>query len=186
MGGAGVIATWDMGVLDFIQNHLTSTLGDLVFPFLTHLGDLGAVWIAFDIFLFIYPKTRRLGITVALAIALEVLCCDVLLKPLVARMRPFEVNTAAQLLIDPPSGFSFPSGHTSMGFAVTTAVFCSKSKMWIPSLILTVLIAFSRLYLYVHYPTDVLAGIGLGILSGWAAERIVHEVSKNTRNPEPA
>ena len=100
-------------------------------------------------------------------LVLEVICCNLVLKPLVARVRPCDVNTAVQLLISRPDDFSFPSGHTGASFAAVSALCCSRSRLWIPSLVLAVLIAFSRLYLYVHYPTDILAGMLLGITSGW-------------------
>lgn len=178
------MTAWDMQVLDYIQSHLRSAFGDLFFPIVTHLGDMGIVWIAFDIFLLIYPRTRRLGVTVAMALVLELLCCDLILKPLVARPRPFEVNTAVQLLIDPPGGYSFPSGHTGSSFAVVSALFSSKSRMWIPAAVLAGLIAWSRLYLYVHYPTDVFFAIGLGILCGWLAMRIVSRMFRNAPQDE--
>ena len=66
---------------------------------------------------------------------------------------------------------SFPSGHTGASFSAVSALYAGRSKLWIPSLILAVLIAFSRLYLYVHYPTDILAGAAIGIMAGWAGRR---------------
>ena len=89
-----------------------------------------------------------------------------ILKPLIARLRPFTVNTAIELLIPPPSDFSFPSGHTFASFASATAILKNNRRLGIPAIILAVLIAFSRLYLYVHYPTDVFFGLLLGILAG--------------------
>ena len=151
----------DFSILDFIQSHLRSGFGDAVMPFITHLGDGGAVWIALDLCLLAVPKTRRVGAALTAGLVLESTCCNLLLKPFVARVRPCDINTAVQLLVPRPTDFSFPSGHT----------------------VLAVLIAFSRLYLYVHYPTDVLAGALLGIMLGWlgsvavsAVERKRHEV----------
>jgi undecaprenyl-diphosphatase len=106
------------------------------------------------------------------ALALDVLLCNVMLKPLVGRMRPFTVNTGVELLINAPKDFSFPSGHTAASFAAAFALLFVKNKLWIPSMILASLIAFSRLYLYVHYPTDVLAGILLGLIVSVAANVI--------------
>lgn len=106
------------------------------------------------------------------ALALDVLLCNVMLKPLVGRMRPFTVNTGMELLINAPKDFSFPSGHTAASFAAAFALLFVKNKLWIPSMILASLIAFSRLYLYVHYPTDVLAGILLGLIVSVAANVI--------------
>ena len=106
-------------------------------------------------------------------LVLEIVCCNLVLKPLVARIRPCDVNTAVRLLIAWPDDFSFPSGHTGASFAAVAALYASRSKLWIPSLILAVLIAFSRLYLYVHYPSDVLAGIAIGIMAGWIGFKLV-------------
>ena len=115
------------------------------------------------------PRTRKLGLVVTAALVLEAIPCNLILKPLVARARPFTVNPAVELLITKPTDFSFPSGHTSASFAVVSALFFRKERLWIPAGILAALIAFSRLYLYVHYPTDVLAGALVGILAGWIA-----------------
>ena len=104
--------------------------------------------------------------------ALEVVCCNLVLKPLVARVRPCDINTAVQLLIARPDDFSFPSGHTGASFAAVSALCASGNRLWIPSLILAVLIAFSRLYLYVHYLTDILAGAVIGIMAGWIGTKL--------------
>ena len=99
-------------------------------------------------------------------------CCNLVLKPLVARVRPCDINTAVQLLIARPDDFSFPSGHTGASFAAVSALCASGNRLWIPSLILAVLIAFSRLYLYVHYLTDILAGAVIGIMAGWIGTKL--------------
>ena len=147
-------------------------------PIISMLGNVGAIWIVCAVVLLVIPKTRKVGVILAVSLAIEALCCNVILKPLVARIRPFDVNTAVQLLISPPKDFSFPSGHTGAAFAAASALFFSKNRLWIPSLVLAILIAFSRLYLYVHYPTDVLGGILLGILSGWLGYTLVGLIKK--------
>lgn len=157
---------FELIVLDFIQSHLRCNLLDTVMPLITALGDVGAIWICSTVVLLLIPKTRRAGVIMAVSLVLESLCCNVILKPLVARVRPFDVNTAVQLLIARPLDFSFPSGHTGASFAAVSALYFSKNRLWIPSLIIAVLIAFSRLYLYVHYPSDVLAGALIGIMAG--------------------
>ena len=165
--------TWEFSVLDFIQNHLRSGIGDLVIPLITHLGDSGAIWIVLDLTLLVHPKTRKTGAALMAALTLEVLCCNLILKPFVARVRPCDINTAVQLLVPRPDDFSFPSGHTGASFAAASALYFRKSKLWLPALILAALIGFSRLYLYVHYPTDVLAGVVLGTLLGWVGCTLV-------------
>lgn len=168
----------DFSILDFIQLHLRSGFGDVVMPFITHLGDSGAVWIVLDLCLLAVPKTRRAGAALAAGLVLEVVCCNLLLKPFVARVRPCDINTAVQLLVPRPTDFSFPSGHTGASFAAVSALYCSRSKLWPAALALAVLIAFSRLYLYVHYPTDVLAGALLGIMLGWLSSVAVSAVER--------
>lgn len=158
---------FELGILDFIQSHLRCDLLDVIMPAVTKLGDIGFIWLGCIIILLLFPKTRKIGVTAAVSFIFAALCCNVILKPLAARIRPCEINPAVSLLVVRPTDFSFPSGHTTTAFAVSSVLFFSKNRLWIPALILSVLIGFSRLYLYVHYPTDVLAGVLLGIMIGW-------------------
>lgn len=169
---------FELSFLDGIQSYLRCDFLDAAMPIISMLGNAGAIWIACAVVLILIPKTRKVGLVLAVSLALEALCCNLILKPLVARIRPFDMNTAAQLLISPPKDFSFPSGHTGAAFAAASALFFSKNRLWIASLILAILIAFSRLYLYVHYPTDVLGGVLLGILSGWLGYTLVDLIKK--------
>lgn len=157
----------DNTILDYIQSYIRCDFLDVIMPFITRLGDGGILWIAGSLILLIYPKTRKVGFAALLGLAFEVLCCNFIIKPFVARPRPCDVNTTIQLLISKPTDFSFPSGHTGASFAAVSSLYFSKNRLWIPSLILAVLIGFSRLYLYVHYPSDVLAGALTGIMTGW-------------------
>ena len=141
-------------------------------PLISKLGNGGIIWLVLSGLLCVFPKYRKAGVTMLTALALDVLLCNVMLKPLVGRMRPFTVNTGVELLINAPKDFSFPSGHTAASFAAAFALLFVKNKLWIPSMILASLIAFSRLYLYVHYPTDVLTGILLGLIVSVAANVI--------------
>lgn len=172
----------DLGILDFIQTYLKNDILDAVIPFITKLGDGGILWILCSAFLLFFPKTRRVGAVMAISLVLEALCCNMILKPLFARERPYNVNTAVQLLIPPPSDYSFPSGHTGAAFAIASSLFLAKNRLWIPAFVLAVLIGFTRLYLYVHYPSDVLAGILLGILSAWFGNILVNRIWKNNGN----
>lgn len=168
--------TWEFSVLDFIQTHLRSGFGDTVMPFITHLGDGGTIWIVLALALLIHPKTRQAGAALLTALVIGVICCNVILKPFVARVRPCDVNTAVQLLVPRPDDFSFPSGHTGASFEGAAVLYFHKSRLRFPALVLAVLIGFSRLYLYVHYPTDVLAGAALGVLLGWVGCALVSHV----------
>ena len=160
--------SFEFAILDWIQANLRNPIMDLLMPAITTLGNSGLIWIILAGILILMPKYRKVGVAVMAGLVLEVICCNLVLKPLVARVRPCDVNTAVQLLVVRPDDFSFPSGHTAASFAAASALSFSRSRLWIPSLVLAVLIAFSRLYLYVHYPTDILAGALLGVMAGWA------------------
>ncbi|MGN1205013.1 MAG: phosphatase PAP2 family protein [Lachnospiraceae bacterium] len=166
----------ELKLLNLIQNMRTPIL-DAGMRFITGLGDAGILWILLTVVLLLLPRTRKCGAVMAVALCVNAFLCNLILKPLFGRMRPFEVNRTVQLLIRKPLDFSFPSGHTAASFAAVTALFCSGEKrLWKICLIPAVLIAFSRLYLYVHYPTDVLGGIAVGILSGIIGYRLVELV----------
>jgi len=171
----------ELRFLDFLQTIHTPLL-DKILAFITSLGNAGIIWIVLAVVLLILPKTRRTGIIVAAALLMDLILCNLILKNLVARVRPYDVNTAIAILIKKPLDFSFPSGHTAASFAAMTALFLAKmKKAWIAALVLAVLIAFSRLYFYVHYPTDVLGGAIVGILSGITGYAIVEKIDKRRK-----
>ncbi|MCF0134166.1 MAG: phosphatase PAP2 family protein [Blautia sp.] len=161
--------SFELSILDAIQNVFQCSFMDKAMPLVTKLGDNGVFWIVCALVLLFIPKTKRMGIAIAVSLILELLICNILLKPLVARVRPCDVNTAFTLLVSRPVDYSFPSGHTCASFAAMSAILFSKNRLWIPAAVIAVVVAFSRLYLYVHYPSDVLAGALLGMLCGWLA-----------------
>lgn len=163
----------EIWALNAIQSHLGCRFLDITMPVITKLGNGGAIWIVCALMLIFFPKTRRIGTSVLVSLAIEALCCNVILKPLIARVRPYDVNTAVQLLITPPTDYSFPSGHTGASFAAASALYFSRNKLWYIALVLAVLIAFSRLYLYVHYPSDVFSGALIGLLAGWIGYKLM-------------
>lgn len=162
----------ELAILDYIQEFMRCSFLDMLMPAVTALGNYAILWIALSALLLCFPKTRRIGIVMSVSLIIEIVLCNVILKPAAARVRPFDVNTGIQLLIRAPKDFSFPSGHTGASFAAAAALFFAGSRAWIPAGALAVLIGFSRLYLYVHYPTDVLGGALLGIATGWLACRL--------------
>ena len=137
---------------------------------ITKLGDAGIVWIILTVILLLIPKTRKSGVYMAVALIADLIICNVILKPIVARIRPYSINQTVHLLVTPLKDYSFPSGHTAASFASVSALYLSgRKRMAAGTLIVSVLIAFSRMYLYVHYPTDVLGGLIIGLLCGWIA-----------------
>ncbi len=171
------ITIWDLSVLDALQRCRTPGL-DAFFSTFTHLGDGGIFWIAVALVLLCVPKTRKLGLCVAAALLFDVTLCNILIKPLVARVRPYELRDVV-LLVRAPTDASFPSGHAAAAFAVSAALALKRSRLAIPAVILATGIAFSRLYLYIHYPTDVFAGIALGALCGLLGFFVSSRILKN-------
>lgn len=156
----------DNVILNWIAEHLHSPFGDAVMPWITALGNVGILWIVTAVILLFLPKWRKAGVQMLLALGVATLIGSAVLKPLIGRIRPFEANGFKDLLISAPKDFSFPSGHTAASFAAALVLFHRSRKLGAAAWITALLIAFSRLYLYVHYPTDVLAGAVLGCLSG--------------------
>jgi undecaprenyl-diphosphatase len=155
-----------------MQANLRTPWLDWAMVFTTRLADGGFLWIILAVLLAVNPRHRKLGVTILIAIAIEALACNILLKPLIARPRPFEINPAIQLLIPRPEDYSFPSGHAAVSFAAASVLFFRRSRGWRIAVFLAILISFSRLYLYVHYPSDVLVGAVIGIAAGWGAHRL--------------
>lgn len=162
----------EIQVLNFVQEHLRCSFLDFLFPIITNLG-VGPVWALLAIILLANKKTRKMGIAVVISILLQLILNLLILKPLFARIRPFTLNPEVQLLAIPPSDYSFPSGHTGLSFAAAGAVFKEYRKLRFFSLAFALLVGLSRIYLYMHYPTDVIAGMALGLLTGYLADNFV-------------
>lgn len=173
----------EIRILDWIQS-IRTPAGDMAMGFITRLGDAGAVWILLAVILLAVPKTRKSGAVLAAALCVDVVLCNGILKNLFGRIRPCDVNTSVQLLIPRPDDFSFPSGHTASSFAAAALMMAGERKLWKPALGLAVLIAFSRLYLYVHYPTDILGGMIVGAAAGAIGYLAVVKISKWKENKQ--
>lgn len=147
--------SFDLPILDWIQAHLQCGFLDAVMPIVTLFGEGGIFWIAWAVLMLVFPKTRKTGIAMAIALVMGVLICNVTLKPLVARPRPYDYQlehfgVTIKLLIDAQHDYSFPSGHTIASFEAAVALLLNDKRMGIPAMVIAVLVTFSRLYLYVH------------------------------------
>lgn len=143
----------------------------------SRLGDYGFIWIAAGVVLLLFAATRRAGASMLTALLLGYLVCNVTLKPLVERMRPCDI-VENMALIACPTDFSFPSGHTTSAFAAATALFLVHRRWGAAALVFAALMAFSRLYLFVHFPTDILIGAIVGALCAWGAVAIVRRLAR--------
>ena len=164
--------------LDFLYllQNLHNDLLNTIMVFITSLGDGGVIWLSAAIVMLFFKKTRRCGITIMAGMALSFLLGNLSLKNLIARPRPCAVDSTVQLLIPYPSEYSFPSGHTLHSFTAATVIFLYFRKAGIGALLLAAAIAFSRMYLFVHYPTDILGGILLGIFDAVLVYVIVNKI----------
>nr|WP_325219458.1 phosphatase PAP2 family protein [uncultured Oscillibacter sp.] len=173
----------ELGILDWIQLHLRCGFLDWLMPFVSGLSNHGEVWILLAAVLLLIRRQRARGLSAAFALALDLITCNKILKPLIGRIRPFAFRPDLSLLVPPPGDASFPSGHTAAAFAVVFALKASGSPLWRPALALAAATAFSRLYLYVHWPTDVLGGVLLGAAVGWAGAKLAEALLKKDRKP---
>lgn len=173
---------WEQMILEGIQGLRQDWL-DTAMVFVSRLGDMGMIWIVLAAALLAAGKYRRAGAALSCGLLLDLICCNLLLKPLVGRERPFVFRPDMTLLTAPPGGASFPSGHTAASFAAVFALRGAGSPLWRPALVLASAIGFSRLYLYVHWPTDVLGGVIVGALAGWAGAWTVRRVCKEPKAP---
>jgi len=159
----GIIRNFDNTVMESIRNYLRCSFLDAIMPFITKLGSAGAIWIVVAFAFLNSTKYSRFGFMLIISLLACLLLGNLTLKPLVERTRPCDMNTVIQLLIARPTDFSFPSGHTMSSFAAACVIWNANANMGIVAFVLASLIAFSRLYLYVHYPSDILAGIIIGV-----------------------
>lgn len=168
---------WELDLLHWFQSIHNSVL-DLIVPKITMLGDAGWFWIVITLLLLILPFNRKMGLQAAISLILTVIICNVILKPSIMRCRPCWLEPEVQLLVKVPHDFSFPSGHSNASFAVATAIFTRNKKLGIPVLIIAAAIAISRLYVFVHWPTDVICGTIIGICGGIVSYFIVDYIYK--------
>ncbi len=175
----------DGNILLWIQEYIRQDWMEGFWKGITMLGDSGWFWIALSLLLMVPRQTRWIGITSLAAIVIGALITNVTLKNLVARTRPYEVVEGLVLLSEKQRDYSFPSGHTCASFAAAGVYWrMLPKKFGIPLVILAAMIAFSRLYVGVHYPTDVLAGLLIGLFAAWAARHMQKYVRSHRKKVE--
>lgn len=167
----------EANLLLWVQEHLRTDWLNPIIIAITSLGNAGIFWILLTLALLIPKKTRRVGILCAMALLGSVIINNLILKNVIARIRPYEVIEGLKIIVKAPMDTSFPSGHSAASFAAGVVLLRNlPKKAGIPLFVLAWLIALSRLYVGVHYPTDVAAGIISGtviaIFVQWLYEKL--------------
>jgi undecaprenyl-diphosphatase len=176
----------DTRIIEFINENMQSPLLDHIMPVISRMGNGGMVWIAIAAMLMMCRKYRTAGLMVICAVALGAVLGEVFLKNLFQRARPFVTFPHFELLIERPlTRYSFPSGHATSSFAAAGTILRTVDRWLIkvPVLLLACAIAFSRVYLFVHYPTDIIGGMLLGLLSAYIVYRLFSR-GRNTNRPK--
>jgi len=203
--GMDAFIEFDGNLLIGIQHALNADWLTPIMKAITLLGEGGCFWIAICLCLLIFKKTRRLGIICSLSLVLTFICCNLVLKPLVNRTRPWVIFEEVHAFLPPPGDASFPSGHSANAMGPAWAMFLAtcpikigsrKSyedvpclgwkgvgadprlmhKFGIAGVILALLIGLSRLYLGMHFPSDVICGLLLGMLCAWIVHIIIKKI----------
>jgi len=169
--------SWELDFLHWLQG-IHNPILDKIMITATNLGDYALILLIFFVILIFFPSTRKIGGTLFLAAIVAVLIVNFGLKPFITRCRPCWLEPSVKLLTGLPSSYSFPSGHTNYFFAMATAAFLRNKKIGIPCLAVASLVAFSRLYLFVHWPTDVLGGMVTGLFGAVISYGIIEFLSK--------
>lgn len=184
--GLRSMTNFEISILLWIQENLRGPL-DGLWVFITKLGNGGWLWIAIGVALLLFKKTRVIGFSVLISLGINAIFTNLTLKDLIARPRPFHVSDAIVTLIKHPSSFSFPSGHTSGSLTAALVLYkLTPKKYGVPAVILASLIAVSRIYIGVHYPTDVLGGVVVAFVSSTWGCYLVKQVSEKIKKRKMA
>lgn len=170
---------FEFGIL-YAINNLHNPVLDQIMILITNLGDAGLIWIGIAIVLLFRKSTRKCGILMLISMITGLILGNGLLKNLIARERPCWIDSNMPLLIPLPHDYSFPSGHTLASLESAVMIYLHNKKWGLISLVLAFLIAFSRMYLFVHFPTDILCGAALGTLISIIVYD-VYEIIKNKK-----
>lgn len=179
------LLSFDLSVFEWIQGIQNGFL-DAVMVGITTTGNAGAIFIVLGFVLLFTKKYRKAGLAILVALIVMLLCNDLFLKEFFARVRPFNLfesnpdkyaewgtKYVFPELVYKPSGYSFPSGHTASAFAAAAALLWHSRKWGVPTMIFATIMGFSRIYVQVHYCTDVIGGVISGVICGFIAVLIV-------------
>ena len=182
---------FESGALVWIQHHLRIEVLDAVMPWISKLNNAGMIAILTVVVLLLWKRYRNVGVTAFCSLLVEFIVLNLVFKPIVHRTRPYIVNEAIDVLCEIPTDYSFPSGHTGAAFAVALVLlFTMPKKYGVTATVFATVIAFSRLYNGVHYPTDILGGLIIALITSLLATKIVYPritellLRKENRNSE--
>ena len=176
------ITQFEGAILLFIQEFLRIDALNGAMCFITHLGDKGMIWIVMTLILLIIRRTRRIGLACAAAMVLNLIATNIALKNIIQRIRPYDVMDSLKILVEAQHDFSFPSGHTACSFAAAWVMYRMLPRKWgVSALVLAALISLSRLYVGVHYPTDVLGGAIIGLCSAMLTLAVMPRLDRKFR-----
>lgn len=171
------ITNIDFIILDWVHEHLTCPFLDVFMPIVTMFGEWGLFFILAALVMLFFKRTRRTGAMMGVALFLGLLICNLGLKPAVARIRPYELRPIDfEMLVKKATDYSFPSGHTIAAVESATVLMIRNKRFGIPAVVLAVLIAASRIYLYIHYPSDVITSLVLGVIIGFFSVYVVNKI----------
>lgn len=171
------IDRFEIKILDFIRNNLSCPFLDTFFKNYTQFGGV-MFMVALSAVLLMIKKTRKTGLNTALALIIGIIVSNLIIKNIFDRVRPYDFNKAVKLIVPPEKDSSFPSGHSMSSFAVAVSVWLHNKKIGAAVFCFAALIAFSRVYIYVHYPSDVLVGIFIGVMSAIVGKYLSDKISE--------
>ena len=186
VGGSIGMQQIEFAILYAIQNIHTDFLDRFILAIMNITGSYGQLWVILAVLLLFFKKTRKAGFTILISYAMVFVVGQYGLKDLIARPRPCHMDETVALLVSRPSSFSCPSTHSAWAFAAAASVFSWHKKFGIVVGVIALIVAFGRLYLFVHFPTDVLFGIALGILFAFVAYSIVKAADRKIKDKAKA
>lgn len=174
---------WEFYILNQIRQNWTSDFFDTMMLLISLIGN-GILWVLTAVICLVFKKTRPFGRSLTASLLMGLVTCSLILKPIVQRIRPYDLNQTISIIVQAEKDFSFPSGHTFFAFGTATIIFMYNKALGIAAYLFAALIAFSRLYLYVHFPTDIICGMIFGILIAVAAYKIEKMLFVKTYTPK--